>query len=123
MSNARGSFGETYVTALLEKQGFHILKRNYARRGGEIDIIAADEQYILFVEVKTRSSDFEVSPAEAVTPAKQRRIVSTALRYMQENPTELQPRFDVACVLLHPKTQEVKTLDYIENAFSGGGYA
>ena len=49
-----GDRGEDYTARYLEKQGFHIVERNWHSRYGEIDIIAENEEYLLFVEVKTR---------------------------------------------------------------------
>ncbi len=104
MASKTGKAGEEYVARWLENQGFCISARNFHSRYGEIDIIAEDSQYILFVEVKTREMGAMVSPLEAITIQKQKRILLTAQLYLEERPVALQPRFDVAAVTtLHGK--------------------
>ena len=71
-----GAFGEEWVARYLQKKGWEILERNYHSRYGEIDMIAVDGPYIVFVEVKTRSADSIAGPLEAVTPGKRKRPVS-----------------------------------------------
>lgn len=115
MSKATGKAGESHIAQYLEARGFRIVKRNYACRFGEIDIIAENGTYIVFVEVKTREEGSLVQPFEAVTPAKQRRVVLTAGLFLTEHPTELQPRFDVAAVAT--RRGKIVGEDYLENAF------
>lgn len=114
-----GKSGEDRVAAFLRKNGFSVIKRNYQCRFGEIDIIAQNSEYIIFVEVKTRSEDFIVSPAESVNSAKQKRIMLTAEDYISKTFCNLQPRFDVAEVIVR-ETEDKRlsfSLNYIENAF------
>lgn len=116
MDHGTGHLGETHVAKLLERRGFHILKRNYHCRFGEIDIIAENSQYIVFVEVKTRKKDGMVNPFEAITPAKQQKIVLTAGLYLTEHPVSTQPRFDAAAV--YTEKGKIVGEEYLENAFS-----
>ena len=116
----RGRQGEDIIAKLLENQGFEIVTQNYYSRYGEIDIIAKNGVYILFVEVKARNENGLGTPAQAVTKSKQRKIALTASKYLQENPIDLQPRFDVAEVFFS-ETGAVKT-EYIENAFWVNNY-
>ena len=110
-----GKSGEEYASAFLQRMGFEIVCQNYHSRFGEIDIIAEDSQYIVFVEVKTRKSNTMVSPAEAVSKAKQTRIIKTASMYLKEHTSVLQPRFDVIEVTCFKDgTQQI---NQIENAF------
>lgn len=122
MNNASGPVGEEAAAAYLLQKGYRIAARNYRTRFGEIDIIAENGQYIVFAEVKTRDADALVGAFEAVTPAKQRRIVRSALRYLQENPTRLQPRFDVVGVVTEPGGRSVRSIRQLENAFGGKGF-
>jgi len=122
MNNASGIVGEDYAAELLVKKGYLIVERNYHSRFGEVDIIAENSEYVLFVEVKTRDENFSVSPVEAVTVGKQRKIFKTALLYLQSHRTNLQPRFDVIGITTKHDSFEVKSIEYIENAFTGGGY-
>lgn len=115
MDRGTGKAGESHVAKLLEKRGYQIVKRNFSCRFGEIDIIARNGQYLVFVEVKTREKDGMTAPFEAITPEKQKRIIRTAGLYLVEHPTALQPRFDAAAVY----TQKGKIVgeEYLENAF------
>ncbi len=95
-SRTVGARGEQAVCDWLERQGARILCRNYTVRGGEIDIIAEEDGYLAFVEVKTRREGSMTSGAEAVTLTKQQRIVKAAAAYLYAVPSGLQPRFDIA---------------------------
>lgn len=118
MNTASGAFGEQYTAAYLQKHGFTVLERNFSVRGGELDMIARNAQYLIFVEVKTRSQGALTAPAEAVTAAKRRRIARAALCYLQARPSDLQPRFDVACVeITQEKPMRVTSFSYFANAF------
>lgn len=94
-SNASGAWGELVAAKFLKKKHYKIITTNYRSRFGEIDIIAANRKYLVFVEVKTRKSDKFAAAAEFVDFYKQNRIRSTAEFYLSVSPTELQPRFDV----------------------------
>ena len=114
-----GSFGEALCAEKLRKKGYRILGMNYRTRLGEIDVIAADRRFVVFVEVKLRQDDSFAKAREFVTRAKQARIIAVAQEWLQQNPTNLQPRFDVAEIYA---TQGTQTPDpvfrYWENAFS-----
>ena len=116
-----GDKGENLVTEYLRKEGFVISARNYSCRYGEIDIVAENNELILFVEVKTRSekSAEYIKPYESVNGAKQQRIIATAEYYIVSNRVLLQPRFDVAEVVVLGDDFKTATLNYIENAFGG----
>ena len=121
MDNHSGKFGENFAVSLLESKGYQIEARNFRSRFGEIDIIASNQKYIVFVEVKTRSSSCLVDPLSSITSAKQKRIVKTACCYLQKYPSELQPRFDVIGVLTDRYGEEVLSTDYLVNAFDVRG--
>ena len=90
----RGAWGEDYAAAYLRRHGYRILTRNYSCRFGEIDIIASDRHYVVFVEVKLRASDRFVRAGAYVTPAKQTRIRTAASLWLAEHETPLQPLLD-----------------------------
>lgn len=79
-----GNQGEALACKYLQKLGYKILKRNYRIRGGEIDIIAKDKDYIVFVEVKTRYSHDYGLPSESMTPWKIKFLIKTAQFYLQK---------------------------------------
>ena len=95
VKGTKGAWGEECAAAYLRRRGYRILARNYSCRFGEIDIIAADRHYVVFVEVKLRASDRFVRAGAYVTPAKQARIRTAASLWLAEHDTPLQPRFDV----------------------------
>lgn len=114
-----GSEGEKRVAEFLRSRGFSIIKRNYLCRYGEIDIIAENQEFLLFVEVKTRKEQSLVSGVEAVDAFKQKRILLTANDYIAKTESEKQPRFDIAEVTVCNKEDGNLgyRLNYIENAF------
>lgn len=119
--NPRGEKGEQYAADVLTGQGYRVIARNFSSRLGEIDIIAVKYGVIAFVEVKTRRENSVVSCAEAVTKTKQRKIIATALLYLQGHPCDLQPRFDVFCVVTD-SAQNVISHEHLAGAFEGGDY-
>jgi len=110
-----GIDGEAHVVRYLANRGFKILARNYAKVYGEIDIIAAKEDVIAFVEVKTRSYHY-LNPEEIITFAKQKKIIMTAHAFITSHEYHDKTyRFDVAFVTLVDETVKI---EYIENAFN-----
>lgn len=109
-----GRLGEDAACAYLEKKGHRIVTRNYHSKDGEVDIISTAGGYIVFTEVKTRKQNTVVSGFEAVDLNKRRKIYLTAVKYMAESETDLQPRFDV--IVVTPKNGRMET-QHIENAF------
>jgi len=110
-----GTLGEDRAAAYLKLRGWKIVDRNYSCRFGELDIIAQRGNILAFVEVKLRSEDSLYSGREAVTAAKQKRIISTAELWLSQNETELQPRFDVI-ELARDRSGRVRIV-HIEDAF------
>lgn len=96
-----GQRGEQRAAEFLQRHGYTVLARNYRWKHGEIDIICEDAQYLVFAEVKTRSSEAWGAPREAVTAQKRDRLIQTAQRWLLQHPTTKQPRFDVIEVLVH----------------------
>ena len=113
-----GAFGEDAACEYLKRHGYRLLGRNYACRQGEVDIIARKGKYIVFVEVKLRRNADFAAAAEFVTAAKQRRIIFAARRWLTENPTDLQPRFDVIEVYA-PQGLDTKKpeINHLEDAY------
>jgi putative endonuclease len=120
VNNASGKIGEDCASEILLKKGYEIIERNYHSRFGEIDIIAQNSNYIIFVEVKTRDENYSVSPLEAVTVSKQKKLYKTALLYLQSHTSLLQPRFDVIGITTKDSNYTIKSVEHIENAFIGG---
>lgn len=116
--NSNGRSGEQYAAKQLLQKGYRILAQNYHSRYGELDIIAAKDGILAFVEVKTRAKTYLASGLDAISVAKQRKIIKTAQLYLIEQPSELQPRFDVYEIITHStKCFTVLSEQYIEGAF------
>lgn len=96
-----GTCAEERVAVFLQARGMQILARNYRCRQGEIDLIARDGRYLVFVEVKYRSSSRCADPLSAVNRAKQRKICRVAdyFRFTQKVPDDIPVRYDVIGIL------------------------
>ncbi len=91
-----GMFGEQKAAEMLLRSGYRILERNFRCRSGEIDIVAMTGMTLVFVEVKSRTSDLYGTPAESVTKKKQERIRRTAMYYLKTHDRRYNDiRFDV----------------------------
>lgn len=117
-----GRYGESVACEFLKSKKFKILEQNYYSSHNEIDIIAENKQYIIFVEVKTRSCSandrFEFgTPACAVTYSKQKRTLAAAQAYLIEHKTNKTPRLDVIEIYLDKASNTVIKLNHIEDAF------
>ncbi len=113
---ALGDLGESLARAALERRGYAILATRYRTRAGEIDIVARDGTCLVFVEVKARRHAERGTPAEAVTPRKQRRIVAMARDFLARYRSDATScRFDVVAVLVPVEGPAV--IDVIRNAF------
>ena len=117
-----GVLGESIACRFLKKAGYKIIERNKHESHKEIDIIATNNDYIVFVEVKTRSVDEDLynpygSPASAVTFSKQEKLISAARSYLRNNPTDKQPRMDVIEVYLKKGSQKILEVNHFTNAF------
>ena len=117
-NNITGAWGETVAAEYLRKKRFTLVGMNYKSRFGEIDLIACDRKYLIFVEVKLRKSDNFAAAAEYVDFRKQNRLRLTAQMYLSENPTKLQPRFDVIEVYAPQGIHTQKpVINHLEDAF------
>ena len=112
---ASGLQGQQAAETFLHKKGLTVLARNYRTRTGEIDLIARYRTYIIFIEVKARSSTSHGRPAEAVGYHKQQKIIQTARHYLNRyGLTDSDVRFDVVEVLTTVGKTEI---NHIEDAF------
>ena len=94
-NNIVGAWGEAVAAEYIRKKRYKVIATGYRCRYGEIDLIAQNKQYLLFIEVKLRRSDRFAEAKEFVDSHKQERLRTTASVYLDQFPTELQPRFDV----------------------------
>jgi len=114
-----GNDGENTACLFLETKGYKIIEKNYRANRKEIDIIAQKDGYIIFAEVKTRSSKIYGTPSESVNIKKQQNIISAAKQFFlksENSYSELQPRFDVIEIYRDSKTKK-DYVRHIEGAF------
>jgi len=114
--NILGKRGEILALELLKDKGYKILETNWRHKKDELDIIALDENELVIVEVKTRSTDFFGEPEDAVNEAKMNRMINAAEEYIEQNEIELECRFDIVSIVLN---KNKKTIRHIKNAFYG----
>ena len=111
-----GILGEELAAQYLASRGYKILLKNYECLLGEIDLIAKERGVLVFIEVKTRSSDEMGSPAESVTREKKRQISKSAAYYLKRYGIKNVPcRFDVVAVLLSAGAEPM--IELIQDAF------
>ena len=113
-----GTGGENIAVLFLESKGYKIIEKNYRAYRKEIDIIAEKGEYIIFAEVKTRSSSKFGVPSESVNITKQKHIITAAKLFLLKNASysEFQPRFDVIEIYCDKKTGK-NYVRHIEGAF------
>jgi putative endonuclease len=109
-----GQHGEDLAVAHLVESGYKILQRNWITGKHEIDIIAEKDNFIVFIEVKTRSADYLVHPRDAVSVQKQKSMVLSADIYIKRYKTNKECRFDVISVLKDGSKNEI---EHITDAF------
>jgi putative endonuclease len=115
--NILGQKGEDIAAEYLLQKGYTILHRNMRIEKDEIDIIAQDKDFIVFVEVKTRSSLQHGSPTEQVNPQKEAKLIRAANRFLENHEMNVEARFDVISVILSPTKNEIR---HVPDAFSPG---
>ena len=114
-SSSLGRKGEELAVSFLSDKGYRIRNRNWKAGRLEVDIIAETGEFIVFVEVKTRSEDFLQSPQDSVTRDKQRSLVLAADSYIRWFDISKQVRFDVITVIARGQTLTIEK--HIEDAF------
>ena len=113
--NDLGTSGEEMAVEYLAQKGYKILDRNWSFGKEEIDIIAQNDDLIIFVEVKTRASAFYGRPEEFVKRQKQRFIIKAANTYIERHDIDKEARFDVIGVIINAGGKEI---NHIEDAFA-----
>ena len=118
-----GRQGENAAADWLVKNGYTVVQKNYTSPHGEIDIIAEDEKYIVFVEVKYRRYSIHLEkygrPVRAVTAEKKRHILYAAKRYLAAHKTFKKPRIDVIEIISYdePNGFTSMRIKHYKNAF------
>lgn len=112
--NELGEIGEAMAVDFLLKKNYQIVTRNWRFLKAEIDIIAETEEFLVIVEVKTRSSDYYGNPEEFISPKKIKLLVTAANEYLISNDLQKEVRFDIISILHNSKKTEIL---HLENAF------
>jgi len=109
-----GKLGEDIAAGYLERKGYKILVRNYTYARVEVDVVCEYNNEIIFVEVKTRTSDQMAYPEQAVGKAKQKNIRLAAESFLEENQITSSVRFDIIAVV---KNESKFEIEHFEDAF------
>lgn len=113
-SHNLGQDGEELAREHLLQKGYKILHRNWKSGKREIDIVAENKDFIVFVEVKTRTDDYFMHPRNAVTSEKQKSIIYAAESYLKRYNINKESRFDIVSIISDGKSVQV---EHIEDAF------
>jgi len=117
-SKLSGAWGEALAAEFMRKKHYKLLATGFRSRFGEIDLILANRKYLVFAEVKLRKSDGFAQGRDYVDQRKQDRIRVTASVYLSQNPTKLQPRFDVIEIYAPQGPETVEPIiTHMEDAF------
>ncbi len=108
---------EDQARRYLEVQGLRLIDRNFSSRFGEIDLIMFDRDLVCFVEVKYRDSYSRGGAAYSIPPAKQRKLVKTALFYLSRHRQYANRGMRFDAFLIQRQTDGSEKLDWIKNAF------
>lgn len=117
-NNLVGAWGEYLAAEYLKKKKYHLVAAGFRCRYGEIDLIVSNRKYLVFVEVKLRKSSSFAQAMEYVDSFKQNRLRTTAAFYLDQYPSDLQPRFDVIEIYA-PDGMETRNpeIHHMEDAF------
>ena len=112
-----GKEGEEIAAFYLAQKGYKILHRNWRHRKLELDIVLSKDNFLIIVEVKTRSSQYFEKPQDAVTIKKQKFLFDATEAYLESYKLDLEVRFDIVSIVLNDKTNQI---EHIEAAFRPG---
>jgi putative endonuclease len=120
-SRTLGQRGEDVAARFLRRQGYRIVARSCRSRWGELDLVAVDRQTVVFVEVKTRTTNTAGDPSEAVGPDKMRRLTRLAVGWLKRHGLLEHPaRFDVVAITWAEGVRRPQ-VDHYRNAFDAEG--
>ena len=112
------NIGQILMLNYLKKKKHHLFAAGFRCRYGEIDLIVSNRKYLVFVEVKLRKSSDFARAMEYVDRNKQDKIRITASMYLSQNPTKLQPRFDIVEIYAPEGTEtQNPQIRHMEDAF------
>jgi putative endonuclease len=112
--NELGTQGEKFAFEYLLSKGFEILEKNYRYLKAEVDLVVKKDELIIFVEVKTRATDYFGRPEESITKSKQKLLIEAADHYILSNDLKNEVRFDAISIIINKKGVSI---NHIEDAF------
>lgn len=113
----KGAEAERIAAAHLQQCGLMLIERNYRCRFGEIDLIMADADALVFVEVRMRASHAYGGAGASITPAKQAKLIHTARHYLSTLGREPACRFDAVLITGMQRDENNYKIEWIQNAF------
>ncbi len=113
-----GNAGEQLARTFLEQKGYVILETNWRYKRAEVDIIAKEGEVLVFIEVKTRSTDAFGKPEEFITPHKENLLIAAASAYMEQINHEWAIRFDIISIIY--RSAQHFQVEHFEDAFFPG---
>ena len=116
-----GTRGERYAAAYLRKQGMRVIARNRTHGRGEIDLIAVEKEWLVFVEVRTRASDEYMKPELSIRHEKRRTLVATAKKLMRKHGRAgRRPRIDVVAIVWPAGAKKPASVTHYRGAIALG---
>jgi len=116
LHNRIGEIGEEIAVKYLLKEGYYILERNYRNRFGEIDIIAAKDEYTIFIEVKSRSSENYIELAQTLYYRQINHMRQAAIFYFSDKSIHISAiRFDLIALKIDPAAKRIDKLKHFKN--------
>ncbi|MCH7534372.1 MAG: YraN family protein [Bacteroidetes bacterium] len=110
-----GIKGEEIALIELKNKGYEILETNWRHDRAEIDIISVKDNFLVIVEVKTRSTRAFGNPEEAVNDVKEFNLIRAAEAYIEENDIDLECRFDIVSIII---SNDTYAIEHFEDAFT-----
>ncbi len=112
LTQQKGNVAEEKALDYLIQQGLKLVTRNYHCRSGEIDLIMRDGEYLVFVEVRSRSSNSFGGGLESITYTKRQKIIKATAYYLMQHKIQIPSRFDVISI-----DGKYATITWIKGAF------
>ncbi len=117
-----GARGETYAAKYLKQQGYKLIVRNRRDKKGEIDLIVMDKEFLVFVEVRTRSSEDFMTPEASIRAEKRETVRKTVRRLIRKHKTAgLRPRIDVVAIIWPQGAKEPSEVRHHKGVIAIGG--
>lgn len=117
-----GKWGEAQAAEYLKKKKYKIIAANFRSPYGEIDLVAENREFLVFVEVKLRKNCDFGKPHEFVTKSKQKKLNLTARCWLGRYPTKKTARFDIIEIIAPEGISDNFSINHMENAFYGRMY-